>query len=99
MRKKDSEHTMNVRQRGYAGYRAHAGRLVSGYSPVMTTIIANKWQLKRVSLLQLASTAVCQGMSSPMIAALLGHKNVVPTQQYVHLQDDPLKKHEPNDWR
>ena len=38
-----------------------------------------------------ASIAVNQGMSLPMIGALLGHTQSQTTARYAHLANDPLK--------
>lgn len=38
-----------------------------------------------------ASFGITSGLSLPLIAAILGHKDVKTTQQYAHLADDPLK--------
>ena len=38
-----------------------------------------------------ASFGIAGGLSLPLIAALLGHKDVKTTQQYAHLADDPVK--------
>jgi integrase len=38
-----------------------------------------------------ASFGVASGLSLPLIAAILGHRDVKTTQQYAHLADDPVK--------
>jgi integrase len=38
-----------------------------------------------------ASFGITSGLSLPLIAAILGHKDVKTTQQYAHLADDPVK--------
>lgn len=38
-----------------------------------------------------ASFGAAGGLSLPMIAAILGHRDVKTTQQYAHLADDPVK--------
>ncbi len=38
-----------------------------------------------------ASFGIAEGMSLPMIGALLGHKHVATTQRYAHLADDPIR--------
>jgi integrase len=38
-----------------------------------------------------ASFAAAGGLSLPMIAAILGHRDVKTTQQYAHLADSPVK--------
>jgi integrase len=38
-----------------------------------------------------ASFAAAGGLSLPLIAAILGHKDVKTTQQYAHLADSPVK--------
>src|SRR5262249_49755583 len=38
-----------------------------------------------------ASTAVTQGTSLPVIAALLGHASVSTAGRYAHLSDDPVR--------
>lgn len=39
-----------------------------------------------------ASVAASQGLSLPMIGALLGHKAPATTARYAHLIDDPLRE-------
>jgi integrase len=39
-----------------------------------------------------ASVAVAQGMSLPMIGALLGHHDVTTTSRYAHLSQNPLRQ-------
>ena len=39
-----------------------------------------------------ASHAVNDGFSLPIIAKMLGHKDLKTTQRYAHLHDDPIKK-------
>ena len=39
-----------------------------------------------------ASFGIAEGMSLPMIGALLGHKHVATTQRYAHLADDPIRE-------
>jgi integrase len=39
-----------------------------------------------------ASTAVSGGLSLPVLAALLGHREVATTQRYAHLGDDPRRR-------
>ncbi|GAA0640957.1 tyrosine-type recombinase/integrase [Brevundimonas lenta] len=39
-----------------------------------------------------ASFGVSGGLSLPMIAAILGHRDVKTTQQYAHLADDPVRE-------
>jgi len=39
-----------------------------------------------------ASHAVNNGFSLPIIAKMLGHKDLKTTQRYAHLHDDPVKK-------
>ena len=39
-----------------------------------------------------ASIAVANGLSLPIIGALLGHKHASTTQRYAHLLGDPLKE-------
>jgi integrase len=36
------------------------------------------------------SFGVAGGLSLPMVAAILGHRDVKTTQQYAHLADDPV---------
>jgi len=38
-----------------------------------------------------ASFGAAGGLSLPLIAAILGHKDVKTTQQYAHLADSPVK--------
>ena len=38
-----------------------------------------------------AAIAVAGGLSSPMIGALLGHRETRTTQRYAHLSDDPQR--------
>lgn len=38
-----------------------------------------------------ASFGAAGGLSLPMIAAILGHRDVKTTQQYAHLADSPIK--------
>ena len=38
-----------------------------------------------------ASVGASDGLSLPMIGALLGHREVSTTQKYAHLADDPRK--------
>jgi len=38
-----------------------------------------------------ASFGVAGGLSLPMLAAILGHRDVKTTQQYAHLADDPIR--------
>ena len=38
-----------------------------------------------------ASFGLAGGLSLPLIAALLGHRDVKTTQQYAHLADDPVR--------
>ena len=39
-----------------------------------------------------ASHAVNNGFSLPIIAKMLGHKDLKTTQRYAHLHEDPVKK-------
>ena len=39
-----------------------------------------------------ASFGIAEGMSLPMIGALLGHKHVATTQRYAHIADDPIRE-------
>jgi integrase len=76
-------------------FPAHRGDGYYQGTPKVWTRIREEAGLNDVRLHDLrhsfASFAVSGGASLPIIGALLGHSNTSTTQQYAHLQDNPLR--------
>ncbi|MEO1140491.1 MAG: site-specific integrase [Pseudomonadota bacterium] len=72
------------------------------YPATHLTNLKNSWDtIRRVAGLEdvrvhdlrhcFASVGAMQGMSLPLIGALLGHRDIATTHRYAHLRDDPVR--------